>query len=49
MESLRVLVNQLRKKIEPDPRKPHCILTDPWVRYRFESPDRVELGMRSKK
>jgi two-component system, OmpR family, KDP operon response regulator KdpE len=37
MESLRVLINQLRKKIEPDSRKPRYILTEPWVGYRFES------------
>lgn len=37
MESLRVLVNQLRRKIEPDPRKPRYLLTEPWVGYRFES------------
>ena len=39
MESLRVLINQLRKKIEPDPRKPRYILTEPWVGYRFEYPE----------
>lgn len=39
MESLRVLVNQLRKKIEPDPRKPRYIHTEPWVGYRFERPN----------
>ena len=33
-ESLRVLVGQLRKKIEPAD-KPHYILTEPWVGYRF--------------
>lgn len=38
MESLRVLVNQLRKKIEPDPHKPRYILTEPWVGYRFDVP-----------
>jgi two-component system KDP operon response regulator KdpE len=38
MESLRVLVNQLRRKIEPNPREPRYILTEPWVGYRFESP-----------
>jgi DNA-binding winged helix-turn-helix (wHTH) protein/transposase len=32
---LRVYVNQLRKKIEPDPSKPTYILTEPWVGYRF--------------
>jgi two-component system, OmpR family, KDP operon response regulator KdpE len=38
MESLRVLINQLRKKIEADSRKPRFILTEPWVGYRFEAP-----------
>jgi len=38
MESLRVLINQLRRKIEPDLRKPRYILTEPWVGYRFEGP-----------
>lgn len=33
-ESLRVLVGQLRKKIEPGD-KPYYILTEPWVGYRF--------------
>ncbi len=35
-EYLRVFINQLRKKIEPDPRHPRYIHTDPWVGYRFE-------------
>jgi two-component system KDP operon response regulator KdpE len=34
-ESLRVVINQLRKKIESDPAKPKYILTEPWVGYRF--------------
>ena len=34
-EYLRVFIRHLRKKIEPDPAKPHYILTDPWVGYRF--------------
>ena len=37
VEYLRVFVNQLRKKIEPDPAKPRFILTEPWVGYRFQS------------
>jgi two-component system KDP operon response regulator KdpE len=49
MESLRVLVNQLRKKVEPNPRKPRYILTEPWVGYRFESPEHTERGVRTKK
>ena len=39
-ESLRVLVGQLRRKIEPG-EKPHYILTEPWVGYRFV-PDGVQ-------
>jgi two-component system, OmpR family, KDP operon response regulator KdpE len=35
-EYLRVFINQLRKKIELDPRNPRYIHTDPWVGYRFE-------------
>lgn len=35
VEYLRVFVNQLRKKIEPDPSHPRYILTEPWVGYRF--------------
>ena len=38
VEYLRVFVNQLRKKIEPDPAKPRYLLTEPWVGYRFELP-----------
>jgi two-component system KDP operon response regulator KdpE len=34
-EHLRVLVGSLRKKIEPIPRPPKYILTEPWVGYRF--------------
>lgn len=38
-ESLRVVVNQLRKKIETDSTKPKYILTEPWVGYRFVLPE----------
>ena len=38
-ESLRVVVNQLRKKIEVDPAEPKYILTEPWVGYRFVLPE----------
>jgi two-component system KDP operon response regulator KdpE len=34
-EYLRVFINQLRKKIEPE-ETPQYILTDPWVGYRFQ-------------
>jgi len=37
-EYLRVFINQLRKKIEPDRHKPRYILTEPWVGYRFDPP-----------
>jgi two-component system KDP operon response regulator KdpE len=38
VEYLRVFVNQLRKKIEPQPAKPRYLLTEPWVGYRLELP-----------
>ena len=42
-ESLRVVINQLRKKIELDPKDPQYIRTEPWVGYRFVIPE-DELG-----
>jgi two-component system KDP operon response regulator KdpE len=38
LEYLRVFVNRLRKKIEPDPAKPRFLLTDAWAGYRFHLP-----------
>jgi len=38
VEYLRVFVNQLRKKIEPQPAKPRYLLTEPWVGYRLNLP-----------
>jgi two-component system KDP operon response regulator KdpE len=38
VEYLRVFINQLRKKIEPNPSKPKYLLTEPWVGYRFQLP-----------
>jgi two-component system KDP operon response regulator KdpE len=38
VEYLRVFVNQLRKKIEPEPARPRYILTEPWLGYRFNMP-----------
>jgi len=37
-EYLRVFINQLRKKIEPDPQHPRYIHTEPWIGYRFDPP-----------
>lgn len=39
VEYLRVFVNSLRKKIEPEPSRPRYLLTEPWVGYRFALPD----------
>lgn len=38
LEYLRVFVNRLRKKIEPDPSKPEFLVTDAWAGYRFHMP-----------
>jgi two-component system KDP operon response regulator KdpE len=48
-EYLRVFINQLRKKIEPDPRHPHYIHTEPWIGYRFEAPQEKPRSSRSGK
>jgi two-component system KDP operon response regulator KdpE len=37
-EYLRVFINQVRKKIEPEPAKPRYIVTEPWVGYKFVTP-----------
>jgi two-component system KDP operon response regulator KdpE len=34
-EHLWTLVAQLRRKIEPDPSNPTCLLSEPWVGYRL--------------
>jgi two-component system KDP operon response regulator KdpE len=39
VDYLRVIVNQLRKKIEPTPAEPQFLLTEPWVGYRLAVPD----------
>jgi two-component system KDP operon response regulator KdpE len=38
LEYLRVFVNRLRKKIEPDPARPQFLVTDAWAGYRFQIP-----------
>ncbi len=35
VEYLHVFVNQIRKKIEPDPAKPRYLITEPRLGYRF--------------
>ena len=35
-EYLRVFIANLRKKLEPDPRSPKYIKTEPWIGYRFD-------------
>jgi two-component system KDP operon response regulator KdpE len=47
-ENLRVVINQLRKKIEVDPARPKYIVTEPWVGYRFQSPA-ISAGKASRK
>jgi two-component system KDP operon response regulator KdpE len=42
-ENLRVVINQLRKKIETDPAHPKYIRTEPWVGYRFQ-PQRADAA-----
>ena len=36
VEALRVFVSQLRRKVEPDPRRPRVIGTEPGVGYRWQ-------------
>jgi two-component system KDP operon response regulator KdpE len=38
-EHVRVLMGQLRRKLEPDPARPRYLLTEPWVGYRFAAID----------
>ncbi len=37
-EYLRVYINRLRQKLEPDPTNPRYLLTEPGVGYRFVAP-----------
>jgi len=36
VDVLRVFVSQLRRKIEPDPRRPRAIVTEPGIGYRWQ-------------
>jgi two-component system KDP operon response regulator KdpE len=48
-EYLRVFINQLRKKIEPDPHHPRYIHTEPWIGYRFDPPKNKTRSARTEK
>ena len=39
---LRVFINHLRKKIEPEPAKPRYILTEPCIGYQFHMTPEIE-------
>ena len=38
VDYLRVIMNQLRKKVEAQPSEPVYLLTEPWVGYRLQVP-----------
>jgi len=38
IEKVRGVIKEIRKKIEKDPAHPRCIVTEPWVGYRFQIP-----------
>ena len=42
MHILRVNISNLRRKIEPDPARPHYLITEPGVGYRLRADDRNE-------
>jgi two-component system KDP operon response regulator KdpE len=46
-ENLRVIINQLRNKIEADPSRPKFIVTEPWVGYRFQPPQSYRSARKS--
>ena len=47
VDHLRVVINQLRKKIESQPSKPVHVLTEPWVGYRLHLPSQPAPSSKS--
>lgn len=47
-EYLRVFINQLRKKIEPEPGRPRYIHTEPWIGYKFQGPEKARSSKSGK-
>jgi len=48
-EPVRVVIKQLRYKIEKDPAHPRFILTEPWIGYKFQLPtDALKKRLRRK-
>ena len=48
-EPVRVVIKQLRQKIEKDPAHPRYLLTEPWIGYKFQLPtDTLEKRLRRK-
>jgi two-component system KDP operon response regulator KdpE len=43
MHILRVNISNLRHKIEPDPARPHYILTEPGVGYRLRAEEQISI------
>ena len=48
-EPVRVVIKQLRQKIEKNPARPRYILTEPWIGYKFQLPtDAFQKRLRHK-
>jgi two-component system, OmpR family, KDP operon response regulator KdpE len=48
-EPVRVVIKQLRQKIEKNPARPRYILTEPWIGYKFQVPtDTLQKRLRHK-
>jgi len=48
-EPVRVVIKQLRQKIEKDPAHPRYIMTEPWIGYKFQLPtDAFQKRLRHK-